>query len=63
MCIFTASSATLWAEEWYGLTVEPEDRCSAYVRSDYPYPQSVELDIIKRDGLVSPYTGESFASR
>ena len=45
------------------LTVAPEDRCSEYDRDDYRYPQSVELEIIARDGLVSPYTGETFASR
>ena len=28
-----------------------------------PYPQSVELDIIVRDGLVSRYTGREFSSR
>ena len=51
------------AEEWKGLTVAPEDRCRPYDRDDYPYPQSVELDIIERDGLVSRYTGREFASR
>ena len=66
--VFSALSILLsWsnvqAEEWNGLIVAPEDRCSEYDRRDYPYPQSVELDIIERDGLVSLYTGRVFASR
>ena len=57
------SCSIVQAEEWNGLTVAPEDRCSQYDRDDYPYPQSVELAIIERDGLVSRYTGRVFASR
>ena len=53
----------VWSEEWQGLVVAPENRCSEYDRDDYRYPQSVELDIIARDGLVSPYTGETFSDR
>ena len=49
--------------EWMGLTVTPEERCTDYNRSDYPYSQNVELEIIERDGLVSPYTGETFEDR
>ena len=45
------------------MRVEPENRCSLYNRKDHPYPQSVELEIIERDGLVSRYTGKEFASR
>ena len=41
----------------------PEDRCSSYDRRDYPYPQSIELALIERDGLVSRYTGRVLASR
>ena len=64
MMVFVLLLPTLlWADQWRGLVVAPENRCSEYARSDYPYPQSVELDIIERDGLVSPYTGETFASR
>ena len=53
------------AETWRGLTVAPEHRCSPYDRDDYPYPQSVELDIIERMGgrIYGPYTGRWFTSR
>lgn len=48
------------------ITVRPENRCSAYNRGDYSYPQSIELRIIAEnlDGkITSPYTGEVFTSR
>ena len=48
------------------VTIAPENRCSPYNRSDYSYPQSIELRIIAEnlDGeITSPYTGEVFASR
>ena len=48
---------------WNGLVIVPENRCSPYDREDYSYPQSVELEIIARDGLTSPYLDEVFASR
>ena len=52
------------AETWRGLTVAPEHRCSAYDRKrDYPYPQSVERDIVRQLGAVyGTYTGTCFAS-
>ena len=35
------------AEQWCGLTVAPEDRCSPYERRrDYTYPRSIEWDIV-----------------
>ena len=48
------------------ITIAPENRCSPYNRSDYSYPQSIELRIIAEnlDGeIISPYTGEVFTSR
>ena len=40
------------ADEWCGLTVAPEDRCSPYERhSDYTYNASIECDIVARAGL------------
>ena len=34
-------------ETWRGLVVAPENRCSPYDRRrDYPYPQSIEQDIV-----------------
>ena len=53
------------AETWRGLTVAPESRCSPYdKRRDYPYPQSVERDIVRELGVVyGPYTDTCFASK
>ena len=52
------------AETWRGLVVAPEHRCAPYnKRRDYPYPQSVERDIVRDLGAVyGPYTGTCFAS-
>ena len=52
------------AETWRGLTVASEHRCSDYDKKrDYPYPQSVERDIVGELGAVyGPYTGTCFAS-
>ena len=52
------------AETWRGLTIAPEHRCSEYDKKrDYPYPQSVERDIVRELGAVyGPYTGRCFAS-
>ena len=51
-------------ETFMGLVVAPESRCSAYDRGHYPYPQSVELDIIEALGSVyGPYTGACFSDR
>ena len=47
-----------------GLVVAPEDRCSDYDRDDYPYPQSVEEQIVAGMGgiIYGPYTGNRFDS-
>jgi hypothetical protein len=48
---------------WNGLVVESENRCSTYDKSEqYPYPQSVEDEIVERMGGVvyGPYTGRYF---
>ena len=52
------------AETWRGLTVAPEHRCAPYDKKrDYPYPQSVERDIVRELAAVyGPYTGTCFAS-
>ena len=54
----------LGAETWNGLTVAPEHRCSSYDRSDYPYPQSVEREIVASMGgrVYGPYTGRHYRS-
>ena len=55
---------TASGETWRGLTVATEHRCSAYDRKrDYPYPQSVEREIVRRLGAIyGPYTGTCFDS-
>ena len=41
------------AETWRDLTVAPEQRCSPYDRKrDYPYPQSIEHDLVRELGAV-----------
>ncbi|MBD0788200.1 excalibur calcium-binding domain-containing protein [Vibrio sp. Y2-5] len=53
------------SEIWHGLVVEPENRCSAYNKKEqYPYPASIEHDIVKQMGGVvyGPYTGHYFSS-
>ena len=49
---------------WRGLMVAPEHRCSPYDKDqDYPYPQSIEQDIVRRlGGVYGPYTDTCFAS-
>lgn len=53
------------SSEWNGLVIAPEHRCSHYDRNDYPYPQSVELDLIRAMGgrIYGPYTGRYFPTR
>jgi hypothetical protein len=52
------------AETWRGLVVAPEQRCSPYDKKrDYPYPQAIEREIVRRLGAVyGPYTGTCFTS-
>ena len=52
------------AEMWRGLTLAPEHRCAPYDKKrDYPYPQSVEREIVRGLGAVyGPYTGTCFSS-
>ena len=45
------------------LVVAAEDRCTHYRSKEYPYPQSVEAQLIKQyGGVYSPYTGRWFRS-
>ena len=61
--LFFLASPVSASEPWRGLTVEPENRCSRYDRSDYYYPPSIEPKIVERiGGIISPYTGERFNS-
>ena len=61
--ILVAQSQT-WGQETYrGIVVAPERRCAPYDRSEYPYPQSVEADIVAQLGKIyGPYTGRCFSS-
>ena len=50
-------------ETYRGVRIEPEFRCAPYDRDQYPYPQSVESEIIAGIGKVyGPYTGQCFAT-
>ena len=64
LAVWLAANAPAAAETWRGLTVAPEHRCSAYDRDDYPYPPSVEREIVAGMGgrIYGPYTGRMFAS-
>lgn len=52
-------------ETWHDLVISSERRCSPYDRADYPYPQSVERDLIAAMGgkIYGPYTGRYFSTR
>ena len=52
------------AETYRGVTIAPESRCAPYNSSDYPYPQSVEAQIVADLGgaIYGPYTGTYFRS-
>ena len=56
--------ATALGQETYrGVRIAPEVRCAPYDRDDYPYPQSVESQIIAGIGKIyGPYTGQCFAT-
>ena len=45
--------------------IAPERRCQAYDRKEYPYHQSIELQIIRTMGgrIYGPYEARTFASR
>ncbi len=50
-------------ETYRGVRVAPEVRCALYDRDEYPYPQSVESEIIAGIGnIYGPYTGQCFAT-
>jgi len=72
LTIFTASLVILLPagnsqaqDKWNGLVIQPENRCAPYDKSEqYPYPQSVEDDIVRQMGgrVYGPYTGRFFKS-
>ena len=59
-----AVAADAGAETRRGLRVAPEHRCAEYDKKrDYPYPQSVEQNIVRAlGGIYGPYTGTCFDS-
>ena len=51
------------AAAWRGLVVQAEHRCAPYDANDYPYPPSVEAQIVAQlGGVYGPYTGRWFGS-
>ena len=58
------ATAQTVGDSWRGLAVAPEHRCTPYDRRHYPYPQSVEADIVASMGgrIYGPHTGRYFAS-
>ena len=60
--LVSASPAT--AETYRGVTIAPEHRCTPYNPNDYPYPQSVEAQIVAElsGAIYGPYTGTYFRS-
>ena len=63
--MLTASYSSIAEETWRGLVVEPKNRCSSYnKKAQYPYPQSVEDEIVASMGgiVYGPYTGSYFES-
>ena len=63
LLILMPYSETRGQETYRGIVVAPERRCAPYERSDYPYPQTVEADIVVLLGKIyGPYTGRCFAS-
>lgn len=60
----TPASSQDTTDTWRGLVVAPEHRCSTYNKKrDYPYPQSIEQDIVDGLGRVyGPYTDTCSAS-
>ena len=57
-------TSSIGADVLRGLLVAPEDRCSPYDSAYYPYPQSVEQQIVASMGgiIYGPYTGSRFDS-
>lgn len=49
-------------EDLRSLKVEKENWCSEYNREEYPYPRSIEREIIRVQGLFSPYDLSCFSS-
>ncbi len=62
LLLFQQYQTTPPAETWRGLTVAPEQRCTPYARSDYPYSSSLESRLVKTLGnrIYSPYTKQVF---
>ena len=65
LCLLFVAASQAQESHWRGVPLAPENRCSEYDRDDYPYPQSVELEIIEAQGgtICSPYTRECFENR
>ena len=65
LILFLIVASTAQAENWRGLQVAPENRCSPYSKkSQYRYSQSLEDDLKAQMGGVvyGPYSGQTFES-
>ena len=62
--VLAAGHGRAATDSWRALAVAPEHRCSPYDRSDYPYPRSVERQIVASMGgrVYGPYTGRHYLS-
>ena len=61
---FLAGISLAAADQWRGLVVAPEHRCSLYSSRNYRYSQSLETRAVAAMGgrTYGPYIGSSFAS-
>ncbi len=59
-----AAAETAEPETWRGLIVAPEHRCTPYDRAGYPYPPTIEVQIVAAQGgrIYGPYTGRIFSN-
>ena len=63
VCVVVGLAWLASADTYRGVVIAPENRCTPYDRSDYPYSQSVEQRIVAALGKVyGPYSGTCFTS-
>ena len=63
LALLLLAVASVGAETWHGLVVEPESRCAEYRQRDYRYSRTVERRIVEAQGaILSPYDCQRFES-
>ena len=63
IAVLVIQTKAVGQENYRGVRIAPEVRCAPYDRDDYPYPQSVESEIIASIGTIyGPYTGQCFGT-